>query len=94
MTDSSGGATTTTPQRRSLYDLQLLIDEVFERAGSSEEDGSVKTCPVADLSRVLTAFENRRNLSLLTDDEKRSLEAFAEQVRSPCRALRRTEEAC
>jgi hypothetical protein len=44
-------------------------------------DASSKTCRCADLPKVLLAFEKRRDIVLLSDDEKASLEAFAESVR-------------
>lgn len=73
------GQNMTTPQRRSVQDLQILIDELFEKVATTNEDG-VATCRVADLPKVLAGFEERRQIALLDEDERGSLEAFAEQV--------------
>ena len=83
-----------TPQRRSLYDLQKLIDEVFDGFASSrrssspsnDEDGDAdeqeRTCRAADLPAILTAFEERRKVMLLDENEMEMLKAFTEQVGS------------
>lgn len=84
-----------TPQRRSLYDLQKLIDEVFDgfassrsgththredSAGEDPQDEEERTCRAADLPAILTAFEKRRNVMLLDENEMEMLKAFTEQV--------------
>lgn len=66
-----------TPQRRSTYELQALIDEVFAQVS----DGSTKTCRCAELPKVLQTFEKRRGLMILSEDEMASLKAFATDVR-------------
>lgn len=76
-----------TPQRRSLYDLQRLIDEVFDgfaKGGALEGaegagDGA-RTCRAADLPAILIAFEEKRSVNLLDENEMEMLKAFAEQV--------------
>ncbi|KAK9894103.1 hypothetical protein P389DRAFT_181516 [Cystobasidium minutum MCA 4210] len=83
-----------TPQRRSLYDLQKLIDEVFDgfassrsgththredSAGEDPQDEEERTCRAADLPAILTAFEKRRNVMLLDENEMEMLKAFTEQ---------------
>jgi hypothetical protein len=78
-----------TPQRRSLYDLQRLIDEVFDGFAGNEglvlsdqddDETPARTCRAEDLPAILTAFEQRRDLLLLDDGEKDLLKAFTEQV--------------
>jgi len=75
----SGG----TPQRRSHHDLQLLINELFEQRETIQqgEDGSRK-CQCRELPHLVRAFQDRRNLTILQDEEFESLESFAEQVRT------------
>lgn len=70
-----------TPHRRSLYDLQKLIDEVFDGfAKDADTDDDARTCRAADLPAILSAFEEKRDLILLDDGEKEMLRAFTEQV--------------
>lgn len=70
----------TTPQRRSILDLQAQIDDLFSRVAEENEDGS-RICRSADLPELLRAFEERRNITLLDQEEQVSLASFAEQVR-------------
>lgn len=85
---ASGG----TPQRRSTYELQQQIDELFaEVAGDGSGSGSTpaaKTCRCADLPKIVAAFEQRKDTVLLNDDEKESLDAFAQTV---CRGFQTVE---
>lgn len=87
---------TNTPQRRSLYDLQKLIDEVFDgfaRDGSpttsthGDKDAGERTCRAKDLPAILSAFEERRKVMLLDENEMEMLKAFTEQVSFTCYSL-------
>lgn len=94
-TAAAAAAAPDTPQRRSIYDLQLLIDELFEDkqltsygngdandGGDGSSNSSSKTCRSADLPGILAAFEDRRGIVLLSEDEKIQLASFAQSVGS------------
>lgn len=80
-----------------MYDLQKLIDEVFDgfaRDGShttsstdGEKDVGERTCRAKDLPAILSAFEERRKVMLLDENEMEMLKAFTDQVSITCYPL-------
>jgi len=83
--------------------LQRLIDEVFDgfakeslpsaadaKDDDASEDTDQRTCRAADLPAILTAFEEKRSVTLLDESEMEMLKAFTEQVdHTPSVVLRR-----